>query len=189
MLIVGIVIGAYKDYFMTSKIITQDVRAHIQSFEGHEDQFNMAVILVNAGNRQSIIRMVQPTFPFKLSRGTGHLYQNPSMFTVNGVPAALNPGETRLITIRGTLPIQQMYEHGSPDGDSKENIHKAALSLCFRSQDFHGQRHDGIWQVGEILVNSARIAGWGNFSNVFPLFDQRAWSGDCGLLPLTQWPQ
>jgi hypothetical protein len=50
-----------------------------------------------------------------------------------------------------------MYEDASPGGAPEENIHKAALSLCFRSLDFHEQRHDGSWKLGEIPINSATV--------------------------------
>ena len=73
MLILGLVIGAYKDYFMTSKVITQDLRANILSFEPHEGKLNMSLTLVNAGNRPSTLSHLQPVFPLKISGGTPYL--------------------------------------------------------------------------------------------------------------------
>jgi hypothetical protein len=61
------------------------------------------------------------------------------------------------VPIKISLPIQSMYEDASPGGAPEENIHKAALSLCFRSLDFHEQRHDGSWKLGEIPINSATV--------------------------------
>jgi len=167
--------------------ITQDLRVNITSFEPYEDKLNMSLTLVNAGNRPSTLSELLPVFPLKISGGTSYL--GSPTFTVQGVPAVLNSGETRIIIIKGTLPLKWMFDVGSLDGDAQENIHTAAIALHVRSHTFTGERYERVWKVGEISVNSEKVVGWGNLSYSLPLFDERYSSGQGIWIPLQRGSQ
>jgi hypothetical protein len=180
MLLLGLVIGAYKDHLMASKVITQDLRAHMQVFEAKEDKVKMSLTVANFGNRPSTVIELLPVFPISIGSGSSGLLFNPSTVKIHGIPAIVNPGSIQSITIEDALPIKQMYESGRPDGD----IHTSAIALRIRSLDFMGERYELVWKVAEISVNPERVGGWGNLSYSTPLLDKRYSSGQGIWIPV-----
>jgi hypothetical protein len=109
----------------------------------------------------------------------------PPQPTVEGIPALLNPGDMRLVTIKGTLAINNMYENGSPVNQSmgsatsaKVDEREVSIVLQFRSLDFRGNRYTGKWDVGRMTMTSDNYTGLKLYSYALPIFDKRYFSGE-----------
>lgn len=176
-LIFGVVGGLSTDYLKTyiHFLDISDVRAYMLVLGAYKGDFELQLVLANTGNRQGAISEL--TFGYS-SKKYGEAY-SPIQSVIQGVPALLNPGDMRLVTLKGMLPINAMYENGSPVNQSaRSDEHEVALTLHFRALDFRGQRYAGKWDIGSMSVTSANIAGWGLYSYALSIFDKQYFSGE-----------
>jgi len=162
----GAALGA--DYLKTIVFIldVHDVRVYMLFLTAHKNNFELHLALVNPGNRQGAVSELIFGYSTKMFRGQFYFSPNSPDLTIQGVPALLNPGDMRLVTIKGILPINSIYENGSPvdpavDGSTfaQGDVHKVDLSLRIRALDFRGQRYEGLWDVGKMSVFPENVAG------------------------------
>src|SRR5437870_2970410 len=113
-LLLGAAIAIFSDYWKTYLYIDLDTRAYILYEAAHLKDFELHATLVNSGNRQSIVSEFIVVFPFQMDGGRPISIPNSSDLKVEGIPVVLNPGDMRLVTIKGILPIKALYQYGSP---------------------------------------------------------------------------
>jgi hypothetical protein len=141
---------------------------------GRVSSYNLQLVFVNSGNRQGVISELDVGYSINKFGVQGYMPFRPPQPTVEGVPVLLNPGDMRLVTIKGTLAINNMYENGSPVNQSmgsatsaKVDEREVSIVLQFRSLDFRGNRYTGKWDVGRMTL-AFPILGLSKHSCTFP---------------------
>jgi hypothetical protein len=164
------------DYWRETVYVNTDIRAHLLDLTASGRNVDLHFAFVSAGNRQGLISQMHVTFPVSVGSLRGEFFPAEHAFSVEGVPVVLHPGDLKLVSVSGSLPIQSMFEGGevaSPSdseagrGDSRE----VPLVLRIRALDFRGGKFQGRWEVCRVYVGRENVTGWSRSSEMFHVFD------------------
>ena len=169
LLLLGAFLAQGLEYWRTFTYISSDIRGYVLSPTIFNDNVNIQLAFVNKGNHQGAVVGVQLVLPFdaQAGLGKGHLGQRPNDFSVSGAPVVLNPGEIRLVTLKGKLnpetvaSLAKLVDPKADDGDaSKPDRRKQDLEIRLRSLDFRGGKYETYWPIGSVYVSNKRIDGY-----------------------------
>jgi hypothetical protein len=172
------------DYFKKMFAET-DVKAYLLDLTAMESRLSFRFALVNAGYRQGLVSELTVLFPLWSNGYRGEMSPPSSEFTLQEIPNVLGPGDIRLITIVGTVPIQGFYFHAAsvnPETDGQayagKDVRRVPVILRIRAIDFKGRKYEARWEVCKLYVNPENIAGWRRGDEQFSVFNKRFLSPD-----------
>jgi len=171
LIILGAVVGQGLDYWRTFAYVASDIRGYVLSPSIFGDKFEIQLAFVNKGNRQGAITVLQPVYPFEMkdvgSGGRAYTGQRSKDFSASGVPVVLNPGDIRLVSLKGKLNIDTLSFHAKPvdpkgdDADaSKPDLRKQAIELHLRALDFKGRNYETFWPIGTLYISNKQWSGY-----------------------------
>ena len=174
-LLIGILLGAVVsggvDYWKTFLHISPNIRAHLLSLDVTGEGIAAEVALVNAGNRQGAVAAIYSAFPVRFPSAAspaaeGWLSLRDDSFKVTGVPTVLNPGDIQIVTVRGKIHPESVYDHSLPvdaaDGDefTKPDRRKNDLALAIRALNFKGEKYETRWRLGTVFFTPQEISSF-----------------------------
>src|ERR1700680_3077549 len=106
LLILGALLGQGAEYWR-GLYVKSDIRGHLLSPNVQGDWLEVQLAFINKGNRQGAVTNVRVVFPVNSGQfpvpAKEYAWQNPKDFSVTGIPVVLNPGDIRLVILRGKL--------------------------------------------------------------------------------------
>jgi hypothetical protein len=158
LLLLGAGLGQGIDYWRTVSHIAGDIRGYVLNPNIHGDSVEIHLAFVNKGNRQGVIVNVQLAFPitFGPEGGTVYIAQRSVQTSASGVPVVLNPGDIRLITLKGKLDTDIVVAHAKPveplvDPEAlNRDLRKQDLALQLQALDFRGRKYETFWRLGSL---------------------------------------
>jgi hypothetical protein len=170
LILLGALVGQGIDYWRTFGFVASDIRGYVLSPGIFGDYVEIRLAFVNQGNRQGAVISAQPIYPFEIKEmpnAGAYIGQRAKDFSASGVPVVLNPGEIRLVTLKGKLNVETVSFYAKPvdpkgdDADpSKPDLRKQDIQLHVRALDFKGRHYDTYWPVGTVYISNKQWSGY-----------------------------
>jgi hypothetical protein len=155
-------------------VVKSDVRAHLLSFAiDFDDVLEVQLAFVNQGNRQGAVTNVSTATLMEFRGTVGYIqtWSKDSETTLTGVPAVLNPGDIRLVTLREKLLPSGLYPDAQPVDPEKDNVkdfpdlmkagvRKAEFALGVQALDYKGRKYDGYWKLARLFLTDTAIPSY-----------------------------